>query len=83
MSKGEEEEEEKEKELVVRSMKWQAEGGGKSLEITKEKEEGCQCKAPPKKPTHTRLDPETFLGVQNKRGTGRKREQERFALWFG
>lgn len=41
MSKGEEEEEEKEKELVVRSMKWQAKGGGKSHEIMKEKEESC------------------------------------------
>lgn len=42
MSKGEEEEEE-EKELVVRSMKWQAEGrgGGKSHEIMKEQEESC------------------------------------------
>lgn len=40
-----EEEEEKGKELVVRSMKWQAEGrgggGGKSHEIMKEKEERC------------------------------------------
>jgi len=44
VSKGEEEEEKREKELVVRSMKWQAEGrggGGKSHEIMKEKEESC------------------------------------------
>lgn len=39
MREGEEGEEEEEKELVVlRSMKWQAEGGGKSHEIMKEKE---------------------------------------------
>lgn len=38
--RGEEEGEEEEKELVVlRSMKWQAEGGGKSHEIMKEKGE--------------------------------------------